>query len=289
MITLLPVVDIRTDGGTEPRVAMDDPTLADYIQDLSEGAAFPPVTVFYDGSEYWLADGYHRLAAAVEVQLSEIEAEVHQGDRREALLFALGANAKHGLRRSNADKRRAVLTMLQDPEWSAWSNRELARRSATSHTFVAKMRKEIEGDSGESPELEGVVDSAEEDVPMLSAQETLESGVLPEVPEGDAFDESFGGPEELNFDIEERPASQDSSEAPFYEDMPPGEQYAPVQPFESSSSSSGGGSGARRPTDSEMEQVLELLGTIEKLGPGARLLLFEELRMRYHDFFAAAA
>ena len=33
----------------------------------------------------------------------------------------------HGLRRSNADKRRAVLTLLNNEEWAKWSAREIAK------------------------------------------------------------------------------------------------------------------------------------------------------------------
>jgi hypothetical protein len=55
----------------------------------------------------------------------------------------VGANATHGLRRTNADKRRAALTLLQDEEWQRWSNREIARQCGVTHTFVAKLRREL--------------------------------------------------------------------------------------------------------------------------------------------------
>ncbi|QXD15805.1 hypothetical protein GQ464_002330 [Rhodocaloribacter litoris] len=60
--------------------------------------------------------------------------------RRDAILHSVGANAEHGLRRTGADKRRAVMTLLQDEEWRRWSDREIARRCRVSHPFVAKMR-----------------------------------------------------------------------------------------------------------------------------------------------------
>ena len=37
----------------------------------------------------------------------------------------------------NADKRRAVVALLEDPEWSAWSDREIARRSGSHHKLEA--------------------------------------------------------------------------------------------------------------------------------------------------------
>jgi hypothetical protein len=42
------------------------------------------------------------------------------------VLYTVGANATHGLRRSNADKRRAVSMLLDDPEWAQWSNLAIA-------------------------------------------------------------------------------------------------------------------------------------------------------------------
>ncbi len=81
--------------------------------------------------------------ASESIGLSEIAAEVRQGTRRDAVLFSCSANATHGLRRSAADKRRAVLTLLQDADWSKWSNREVARRSALSPGLVDGLRKSL--------------------------------------------------------------------------------------------------------------------------------------------------
>jgi len=54
---------------------------------------------------------------------------VYQGTRREAVLYSVGANADHkpALPRSREDKRRAVMTLLQDPEWGKWSNCQIAK------------------------------------------------------------------------------------------------------------------------------------------------------------------
>lgn len=50
------------------------------------------------------------------------------------------ANADHGLRRSNEDKRKAVGLLLADAEWSKLSNAEIARLCNVSHTFVNNTR-----------------------------------------------------------------------------------------------------------------------------------------------------
>ncbi len=132
---------IRRDGDTQPRAAIDETTVSEYVEAMEEGAIFPPVTVFFDGEHFWLADGFHRVQAAETIGLLKVTVEVKQGSLRDAVLYSCGANATHGLRRSNADKRRAVLRLLEDREWSQWSDRSMARRCGVSHDLVNRMRK----------------------------------------------------------------------------------------------------------------------------------------------------
>jgi hypothetical protein len=67
-------------------------------------------------------------------------ADIRQGTRRDAVLFSVGANATHGLRRTNEDKRRSVMTLLNDPEWARWSDREIARQCGVDNSFVSRLR-----------------------------------------------------------------------------------------------------------------------------------------------------
>jgi uncharacterized protein YukE len=144
--SVISLSDIRTNGGTQSRSAISREVVAEYAAAVSEGAAFPPVTLFYDGDAYWLADGFHRFEAYREAGLAEIPAEVRQGGQRDAILYSVGANASHGLRRTNDDKRRAVLTLLNDPEWSKWSDREIARKCGVDHKTVAGLRPKLTGE-----------------------------------------------------------------------------------------------------------------------------------------------
>lgn len=131
---------IRIDGGTQTRASLDYETVLAYAADMQAGDQFPPIEVYYDGSTYWLADGFHRLEATRQNGGKQIVARVYQGTQRDAVLASASANAKHGLRRTNEDKRRAVLRLLMDEEWGQWSDREIARRCHVSHPFVAKIR-----------------------------------------------------------------------------------------------------------------------------------------------------
>lgn len=140
MVKQLKISLINLDGGTQTRSGLDQETISSYSAEMSNGIVFPDIVVFYDGSKYWIADGFHRIKAAMQADIETINAEIKQGTRRDAILYSAGANNAHGLRRTNADKRRAVQMLLEDDEWSKWPDMEIARRCGVSHTFVQNMR-----------------------------------------------------------------------------------------------------------------------------------------------------
>ena len=149
---LIPFNRIKTDGGTQPRAELSETLAAEYAEAMRDGAKFPPVVVFHDGVDHWLADGFHRHKAALDNGLDKIDADVQQGSHRDAVLFSVGANAAHGQRRTNEDKRRAVLKLLNDREWHTWSDSEIARRCGVSDKTVARYRPEsIFGNSEDAP------------------------------------------------------------------------------------------------------------------------------------------
>ena len=110
---------------------------------MNGGAEFPPVVVFFDGTNHWLADGFHRVHARKKTGHGDIPADIHQGTKRDAILHSLGANASHGMRRSNEDKRRAVERMLTDRQWRKWSDQDIARQCAVSAQMVGVHRKRL--------------------------------------------------------------------------------------------------------------------------------------------------
>jgi hypothetical protein len=140
---VLVLSEIRTDAGCQPRSGISDYVVSEYHAHLSRGGDLPPVAVFYDGSEYYLADGYHRFHAHDRAGLKRINAVISQGTLREAVLYSLGANQTHGLRRSNEDKRRAVERMFGDDEWRNWSDAKIAEHIGVSQTFVRDLRPKI--------------------------------------------------------------------------------------------------------------------------------------------------
>lgn len=147
------VADIETSAATQMRVdGVDENVVAEYARDMEAGAAFPPVSVFRDDAgRYWLADGFHRVAAARKADMNTVNAVVHNGGQRDAVLMACSVNAQHGVRRTQADRRKAIETLLRDPDWNRWSNREIARQCNVDHKTVASVRDELSRPAGEIP------------------------------------------------------------------------------------------------------------------------------------------
>jgi hypothetical protein len=141
---ILPLSDITLDSDTQPRVGPNKQAL-EYFQDLLlvSDVRFPPVVLFYDGNKYYLADGWHRYEAHRRAFEEEISCHIYQGSKRDAILYSVGANGTHGLNMTNADKRRAVSKLLEDPEWSKWGDREIARRCHVSASFVGSIKKSL--------------------------------------------------------------------------------------------------------------------------------------------------
>ena len=140
------IESIRLDGGTQTREKIYEATVAQYTEDILTGSVFPAIEIFDDGLNKWLVDGFHRLFAHKRAGLTEMEVIVHQGTQRDAQLYALGANDKHGLQRTNAEKRKVVMIALNDLEWQDYSDIKLGKICKVSNTFVAKCKKDTQID-----------------------------------------------------------------------------------------------------------------------------------------------
>ena len=183
-MTLIALSNIQ-DGGAQMRVEMKPDVVREYADDMAAGAVFPPVVIYHDGTDFWLGDGFHRVEAARKLGRESIDAEVLDGDVRQAVLHGIGSNASHGLRRTQADKRQAIERLLRDEEWTKWSNRKIAKVAKVDHKTVAKIRRELLGGefptparpNGEIPRTNGKPNSASGSV-LQDMLKTLSNEVL---------------------------------------------------------------------------------------------------------------
>lgn len=138
--------NILASAATQVRKKLDHTVIDSYIEALANGAIFPRLVVFAEkgGERYILADGFHRLHAYINSEIGTCRVEVHEGGLHEALLYALGANDEHGLRRTNADKRNAVEMALKDPEIRLLHPDQVALICAVNERTVRRIRDDMD-------------------------------------------------------------------------------------------------------------------------------------------------
>lgn len=133
------IANLTIDPAIQARERIDPDVVTDYALAMERGDRFPAVVVFSDGSRLWLADGFHRVAAASRAGRVELPAQITRGTRDDAAWYALGANKSNGLRLSNADKERAVTLALKTR--SDASDRDIAAHVGVDHKTVGRIRK----------------------------------------------------------------------------------------------------------------------------------------------------
>jgi hypothetical protein len=133
----------------QQRVRIDDEKVAEYQALYEDGRDLGPLILFRtvddadpDSHEYYLADGFHRRAAALLAHRTTLPALVYDGTIRDAIFYATSCNL-HGKPLTNEDKRKRVETLLRDSEWSQWSDSAIAKHCGVSQPFVGAVRKSL--------------------------------------------------------------------------------------------------------------------------------------------------
>lgn len=144
--------EIRTDLNTQKRPMCPD-TLEDYTEELKDGKwPFPPLVVFKDGELYILADGFHRLMAALNAGMTQVPCIVKEGGLKEANFYAMGCNQLNGRRMTRGQQRKCVIECLTaHPELS---RRQISEITRVAVTTVLRIANELIEESGEDEEAE---------------------------------------------------------------------------------------------------------------------------------------
>lgn len=145
----IPILLVEQHPLLQPRACLDEDAIADYAAAYKSGAKLPPLEVYWINRVrpvvYHVTDGWHRLAALRRCSAKEADCIVHNGTLQEAHWAALAANKTHGLRRTTADKERAVRAALRHPmaTKNRLSDRRIAEHVGVSDKTVAKYRAEM--------------------------------------------------------------------------------------------------------------------------------------------------
>jgi ParB-like chromosome segregation protein Spo0J len=137
----LKIEDVVVDSRFQSRIALNDEAIEEYAARYEEGLKLPPLSVVKVDDRYILVDGFHRYAALKKLGDYEVEVTILKGETEEdAKYMSWAANKTHGLHRTNADKRKTVLEMLNHPEYGKQADRQIALHIGVSHTYVSLMR-----------------------------------------------------------------------------------------------------------------------------------------------------
>jgi len=145
-MTTLSLDQIHVQEGIQPRITLDPSVVQEYATLYAEAEdedPLPPLDVFLIEETYYVADGFHRLAAAKQAQRTELVCHVYTGTHPEAMRHAAFANLRRGLAYSQHDRQRILERLLQDLDVSQRSNRDLAQVLGLSHVTVGRARQRL--------------------------------------------------------------------------------------------------------------------------------------------------
>jgi hypothetical protein len=144
MQTYIDISKLRRDGGTQPREGLNEEHLQDLLTSIQSGADIDAVLAFYDGTNHWLVDGFHRTESHVGAGKLKIKAEIRQGSLQDAQWHSFSVNQHLALKRTNSDKQRAVIGALKHEYGSKKSNIEIAQHCGVSPNMVGDWRESLE-------------------------------------------------------------------------------------------------------------------------------------------------
>jgi hypothetical protein len=151
-IRSIPIAELRADGETQHRIQLHASIVLEYAALMKTGVEFPPIRVWCDGANYWLTDGFHRVAAAQTIGRASLTAEILYGSLSEAQWDSYAANSSHGVRRTTEECRRIVRLALRHRNAARRSNVEIAKHLHIPEATLRRWRKSLSSPSDDDKE-----------------------------------------------------------------------------------------------------------------------------------------
>ena len=192
---------------------LDLQKVAEYADDMREYGEedwqkhWNEMPVITEDDHLW--SGFHTIAAAIEAFGDDrvIECRVEGKNRKDAFFLATGTNVSHGLRRTNADKRKAVLRWLEDEEGKQWTNSYIAKKcfvGLQTVTNIEKSLSNLDSDNYERPTRRKYINKWGQEEWMETAETGKRTDLEPK-PTGQKTFIDIDKVNESEFDFEEEP------------------------------------------------------------------------------------
>jgi hypothetical protein len=133
-------LQVRKDGIDMDIVRDYTSGLEDPMDDLPPLAVFTEATEWNENAELVLADGFHRIEAYRVMKRNLVPVSVFRGNRQNAIIFAIEANAKHGKPLTREDREFNIQRLLSSPATKNWSVRKIAEVVGVSKSTVQNIK-----------------------------------------------------------------------------------------------------------------------------------------------------
>lgn len=142
----LRIVDVRADDRVKVRVRKSNERIDQLVALYEQGTQLPSLVVVQEGDIYWLADGFHRLAARKRLNYPFVSCDVYPGTLDTAAHLAATANRdgeEKSMQMEPADKKKAAQLLLR--HYPSWSNPRIAEKVGLTDKTVESLREEVKG------------------------------------------------------------------------------------------------------------------------------------------------
>jgi ParB-like chromosome segregation protein Spo0J len=144
------LADIHVAESPKVRFELNPAVVEEYAENYKrKDHGMPAPVLFQVGKSLLIADGHHRRQAMATAGLKAAVFEVRIGTHEDCVRFALQANIKHGLMRTNADKRASA--KLAITEFPKEPDTKLAELAGVSDKTVASVRKAMQEAAAPAP------------------------------------------------------------------------------------------------------------------------------------------
>ncbi len=118
---------LRTLFENEEVAPLSEAILNRYLSEISAAQSCSKLRVCFDGSEYWLFDGYHRLEAMRKLGFNMCVVQVYKGTRRDAFRRYIKDKLRCQGRQSSHVFKHCLNVLGKDNEWGSAKEEKLAQ------------------------------------------------------------------------------------------------------------------------------------------------------------------
>ena len=138
----LKISEIVVDKGYLMRDGIDKKTVEAYKENLENIVKAYPIIVFDTANGLLLADGFHRVSAARQLNWETISASIRKGSPQDAFAYACVANLTHGRPLTRKERKKAICEYIKiKPKLS---NATLGNDVGVSKEAIRRYRQELE-------------------------------------------------------------------------------------------------------------------------------------------------